>query len=126
MIRFFSVLLLTTTFNATAKLTPEAEDALKALEWGNLSIIERIEFKANFAEAFEIVEWGCGAPCTQSVIIEVATGEIVSFVDSCYGLDFTLESNVIAFINIENDPLPSCNNKQKLTLVDGELVKQNK
>ena len=125
MIRFFGLLLLVVSFNADAKLTPEAENRLKALEWGNLSIIERIEFKSNFAEAFEIVEWGCGAPCTQSVIIEVATGEIVSFVDSCYGLDFTLGSNVIAFINIENDPLLSCNNTQKLTLVDGELVIAN-
>ena len=120
--RTFLLLFTVFAFNLNAKLSPEAESALKEIEWGSLSIIEQIKFKANFASNFEVVEWGCGAPCTQSVIIELESGIIIDFLDSCYGLKFTIESNVIEFLNIENDPLESCNNLNKLKLINGKLV----
>ena len=103
-------------------MSPEAESTLKEIEWGSLTIIERIKFRANFAKNYEIVEWGCGSPCTQSVIIELDSGNIVDFLDSCYGLKFSFDSNVIEFVNIENDLLDSCNNLNKLKLISGKLV----
>ncbi len=87
-------------FNLNAKLSQEAESTLKDIDLENLSILERFKFKANFAEHFEIVEWGCGAPCTQSVIIELSSGNIVDFLDSCYSLRLNTDSNSNEFINI--------------------------
>ncbi|WP_346837039.1 hypothetical protein [Microbulbifer sp. SAOS-129_SWC] len=106
----------------SAELTSEATKELKNIEWENLSIIDRITYKPNFFHDYEIVEWGCGSPCTQSVIINLKTGELVSFIDSCYGLNFSIESSIIKFENIPDDPVNFCRNEKVLKLVASKLI----
>ncbi len=117
------VLLMFTALVNSAELTLKAQNELNSIKLGNNTVLSQVTYKANFASNFEIVEWGCGAPCTESVIINLISGDIVKFINSCYGLAFSVVSNKVAFINIPNDPTTSCINTQKLELIDGNVVK---
>ena len=49
----------------------------------------------NFAGHYSFVFWGCGSPCTGSVIVDAKTDKVYSGPDSGFGYNFTRNSRLL-------------------------------
>ncbi len=57
----------------------------------------------NYAGEYSIVTWGCGSDCQASSIVNVKTGEIVSYgIISAYGLSYSKDSRLLIINPHEN------------------------
>ena len=49
----------------------------------------------NFGGHYCLIEWGCGSPCHDCVLVDVKTGIVYNGVSTAYGYDFKKESRMI-------------------------------
>ena len=106
-------------------ISDQAKKELESIELNNgFTAYDYVKLKANFNSNYEVVEWTCGAPCTQSVVINLKSGELVGDISSCYGLEYELSRNTIAFVNIEDDPMQSCKNDKVFVLDNEKLIEK--
>ena len=76
------------------------------------SIIEEgmKKVSVNFAGAYSVVTWGCGANCQVSTIVDVRTGKIIEYgIVSAYGLAYSPWSSLFIVNPIENIPVNVAN-----------------
>ena len=86
------------------------------------SPIDYVKYEPNYATFFEIVEWSCGSPCKQSVIIDLRNGKIIGSINFCYGLNYNLSSTLIIVDDVEENSL--CK-KSYYNLINGVLKQIN-
>lgn len=49
----------------------------------------------NFADKYNVVEWGCGSSCTAGVIVNVKTGKIIEWISGCGESAFRVNSKLL-------------------------------
>ncbi len=54
------------------------------------SPLDYVKYVPNYSTFYEIVEWSCGSPCKQVVIIDLRNGKVIGSLNYCYNLDFNL------------------------------------
>ena len=69
------------------------------------SPIDYVKYEPNYATFFEIVEWSCGSPCKESVVIDLRNGKIIGSINFCYGLNYNLSSTLIAVDDLDENSL---------------------
>ena len=111
-------------YSGDLKIDLKIKEKLTSIELTNgLTAFDYFKNKANFDGHYEVVEWGCGAPCTMSSIINLESGEIIESLNSCYGLNFKIDSNVLSYNNLYPGQLPGCDNDTTYTIKNEKLVK---
>jgi len=59
----------------------------------------------NYAGNLTVVSWGCGTNCLTVAVLSARSGKILTFLQTCGGIDYKLDSTLL----IANPPDPSPN-----------------
>ncbi len=68
---------------------------INAYNFRTLIRIKYSEKNANFAGHYTFVDWGCGSPCYNSLLIDRQTGKIYDSPDAVFGYDFRSNSRML-------------------------------
>lgn len=106
--------------NKSVELLPSTIKVLKKIKLGNGdTALDYVKEEVNYAGHYEIVEWNCGAPCLQAIVIDYETGKIIGNISACYELEYQLESSLIKADDVEDDTLCSV---KYLTIKNNKII----
>lgn len=76
------------------------------------AIQEQVDLGANFNEHYRVVTLSCGVNCTDNLIVDVDTGEIVDELRACGSAEFSTNSDILNIPERDRDGTCTINSYQ--------------